>query len=385
LHVVFFGTYDTHRPRFRILTRGLAQAGVTVSQCHASIWGDLEDRSHMRDARNYLRPALRWCAAMPRLARAYAAIPPHDAVIVPYLGQADAVAARRLVRKRGAPLIFDPYVSLFETVIGDRKLAPSRSLAAHAIRLLDVRAFKAADLVVVDTASHGDLIADQLRLGSWRRHVIPVGAEADVFVSRPLPAGRSTTSVLFYGSMIPLHGIETIVRAAAGLRDRGSVRFTVIGTGQEHAKARALAAQLNAGSIIEWRDRVPYDLLPSVIAEADICLGIFGTTRKAHAVVPNKVYQALAVGRPVVSADTPAMREWFTPGVDCLLTRPGDHHQLGEAIVSLIEDRALRERLAHDGHRLFAEKFSEAAIGEAARAMLTASSPLRCAGLAGGR
>ncbi len=123
LHVVFYGTYDTHRPRLRILKRGLAQCGVAVSECHVSVWGELEDRSHLRSVRGYVQPGLRWCAALPRLVRLYRSLPSHDAVIVPSLGQADAVVAARLARKRGVPLVFDPYVSLYETLIGDRQLA----------------------------------------------------------------------------------------------------------------------------------------------------------------------------------------------------------------------------------------------------------------------
>lgn len=377
MHVVFYGTYDTHRPRLRVLKRGLVQSGVVVTECHASVWGELEDRSHLRGAHSYLLPGLRWCAALPRLRRLYRSLPSHDAVIVPYLGQADAVVASLLVRKRGVPLIFDPYVSLYGTFIGDRRLAEARSPVAHALRMLDAAAFRAADAVLVDTRPHGELMAAQVGVSFPPSFVVPVGAEPDIFVPQPLPGPAPVRTVLFYGWMIPLHGVETIVRAAAELRSEESVRFVLIGTGQDHAKARALAQELDADGKIEWRDRVPYGGLPAEIARADVCLGIFGTSRKAQAVVPNKVFQALAVGRPVITADTPGMREWFRDGTDCLLVPPGDHRCLSEAVRRLLRERSFQEQLAQNGHRLFLEMFHPAVIGALAREAINSVSGSR--------
>ncbi len=57
---------------------------------------------------------------------------------------------------------------------------------------------------------------------------------------------------------------------------------------------------------IPWVD---YDTLHQHIADADVCLGIFGTSAKAANAIPNKAYQILAVGRPLVTRDSPAIRE----------------------------------------------------------------------------
>ena len=56
---------------------------------------------------------------------------------------------------------------------------------------------------------------------------------------------------------------------------------------------------------MRWIDWVDADELPGVVAEHDVCLGIFGTTDKAPRVVPNKVYQGVASGCAVVTSDTP--------------------------------------------------------------------------------
>ncbi|HAX25562.1 MAG TPA: glycosyl transferase family 1, partial [Chloroflexi bacterium] len=91
---------------------------------------------------------------------------------------------------------------------------------------------------------------------------------------------------------IPLHGIETVVRAAA-LLERRSVpaRFELVGTGQTYQAARTLANELGAQSIA-WTDWIPFDRLGARLRAADVVLGVFDGGAKAARVIPNKVYQS---------------------------------------------------------------------------------------------
>jgi glycosyltransferase involved in cell wall biosynthesis len=182
---------------------------------------------------------------------------------------------------------------------------------------------------------------------------------------------RRADTVLFYGSMIPLHGIETIIKAASLFRNDEFIRFKLVGMGQEYRKARELSSQLGTDNVIEWIDTVPYTALSKLIADSTICLGVFGTSDKASAVVPNKVFQCLSVGRPVISGDTDAMREWFTDGKNCLLVPPGDSTALAAAIRRLKGNAPLQSSLASAGHELFNEKFSSVRIGQLLSEVLT--------------
>jgi glycosyltransferase involved in cell wall biosynthesis len=95
--------------------------------------------------------------------------------------------------------------------------------------------------------------------------------------------------------------------------------------------------------------RLPLDEIPGEIARATVCLGIFGTSDKVQRVIPNKVFECVAMGRPVVTADTPAMREAF--GVDEIALVPaGDPHALAEAVRRLVADRESREKLGAAAH-----------------------------------
>jgi glycosyltransferase involved in cell wall biosynthesis len=96
---------------------------------------------------------------------------------------------------------------------------------------------------------------------------------------------------------------------------------------------------------LTWERWVPYERLGAEVAGAAICLGVFGTSAKAARVVPNKVWQAMAAGRPVVTADTPAAREVLDDGRTALLVPAGDPDALAAALARLAGDRGLREAM----------------------------------------
>src|SRR5207244_1509399 len=114
----------------------------------------------------------------------------------------------------------------------------------------------------------------------------------------------------------------------------------------ERASAEALARR--AGARIAWLGEVPLASLPAELAAAALVLGVFGASRKAAMVVPNKVWQAAAAGRPLVTRDGPALREVLRPGEHCLACPPADPAALAEAIGRLLDDPGVASVLAQD-------------------------------------
>jgi glycosyltransferase involved in cell wall biosynthesis len=275
-----------------------------------------------------------------------------DAVVVGYPGHFDLPAARRAAR--GKPIVFNPLVSLADTFVGDRGRFEAGSLAARALRAVDRAAFRAADIVVADTRAQAELFS---RLGARRVEVCFVGAEETVF--HPGWRMREPFTALFVGKLIPLHGVETVLEAAQRTPE---VRFRVVGSGQLEHVLRERPAN------VEWIPWVDYNELPGLLHGCGCALGIFGTSAKARRVIPNKVFQALACGAPVVSGDTQAMREL---GEDAaLLVPPGDAAELAEAVRRLSRDRPLQQELAARGHEKYQARASEAILGERWRALI---------------
>ena len=347
--VLFFGAYDPRYPRNAILRKGLARAGIPVNECRV----DERLKVHLR---------------YPALLRRFAGGERRGAVVVvPEFRHKDVPLAWLLARATRRRLVFDPLVSRWETRVLDRGDAERGSAQERHNRNIDALSMRLPDLVLADTAAHGRFYAAEFGARPERVRVVPVGFDEDVFVPAPPraaqpSAGHGTVTALFYGSFLPLHGVETIVAAARMLRG-APVRFVLVGAGQTRPAVERAASSLPPG-LLALRDPVPESELPALIASADIALGIFGATPKARLVVPNKVYQSLACGRAVITAGTEAIAEFFEDGVHLLTVPPGDPGALARAIERLAGDRALRERVAVRGMELARSSFTSRRIGE---------------------
>jgi glycosyltransferase involved in cell wall biosynthesis len=129
-----------------------------------------------------------------------------------------------------------------------------------------------------------------------------------------------------------------------------------------YPQMRALADDLDLPNVT-FSQPVPPPDLPGRVAAADMCLGIFGTTDKAQRVIPNKLYQSLAMRKPVISGDTPALREAFEPGVHLSAVPMADPAALAGAIRQLTDDAPKREALAKAGYQRVREAFTPEVLG----------------------
>ncbi len=319
----------------------LRGAGVDVVERHEPVWEGTRDawRAGSRTALQLARAELR---LLRRPDERY------DAVIVGYPGHFDLPAARRAAR--GAPVLFNPLVSLADTLVSDRARFRSGSLPARALALVDRRALRAADVVVADTEQHARFLAELADLE--RVEVCFVGAEERVF--QPGARGDAFTHALFVGKLIPLHGLETILEAA---RHAPELPFRIVGSGQ----LDGLLGQRPEN--VQWVPWVEYEQLAGELHAAGAALGIFGRSEKAARVIPNKAFQALACGTPLVTADTPAARELLVDGESALLVPPGDAAALASALRRLASDDALRTRIAEGGLSAYRRHASEDVLG----------------------
>jgi len=348
LRLCYFGTYERAYPRNAQVISCLRGAGVEVEEEHVSVWDDLREGWSAGPGR-----ALRLVAAEARLFTRR----PHgfDALVVGYPGHLDLPAARRAAQ--GRPVVFNPLVSLADTFVSDRRRFRSGSIAARALEAIDRHAFRSADLVVADTEAHARFLAELGDLDAVA--VCFVGAEERVFGPGWKPPGKFVA--LFVGKLIPLQGVETILAAA---RLAPELPFRIVGSGQ---LAPLLAERPANVEHVPW---VPYDLLPDELRAAGCALGIFGTTTKAQRVIPNKAFQALAVGVPLLTADTPAARELLVHDESALLVPPGDAQALAEALRRLAEDADLARRLGVGGRATYEARASEAVLGKRWRGII---------------
>ena len=338
MRVAYFGTWERGYPRNDQVISALESAEIVVDLVHEEMWGGTHKFG--------LTPTV-----LPRLARAewrLARVPQLegvDAVVVGYPGQFDLWSANRHRR----PVVFNAMVSLYDTFVEDRERFRDGSLPARVLRRLDRSAFRAADLVVADTQANADYMRELA--GIDEVGVCYVGAEERLF--GPAWQRSEHFEVLFVGKFAPLHGIDLILEAAKRLPD---VAFRIVGAGQV---THLLDAKPSNVEHVPW---IEYERLSDEYARAGCALGIFGASGKAERVIPHKAFQALAVGAPLITADTVAARELLVDGRDSLLVeRSAD--SLAEAIVRLRDDPGLAERIAAGGRATFEREASEAVLG----------------------
>jgi len=360
MRVLYFGTYERGYPRNAQVISCLRRAGVDVVEHHVGIWEERRDR---------------WRAGLGTVARLASAEvqllwrprEDFDVVLVGYPGHFDLPAARRTAG--GRPVVFNPLVSLADTFVSDRRRFQPGSAPARILAGIDRLALGAADLVVADTSANARYLADLAGLPAQRVRVCFVGAEERVF--RPGWSPQAPLTCLFVGKLIPLHGVETILAAA---RAAPELRFRLVGSGQLEALLDDRPAN------VEWVHWVEYERLPDELHRAGCALGIFGTSDKAQRVIPNKAFQALACGTPLVTADTPAARELLADGENALLVPPGDAQALARALRRLTAEPELARKLGSAGRAAYEEHASEDVLGRRWRALLEEAVAVRSAG-----
>ena len=221
-----------------------------------------------------------------------------DLVWVPCFRHRDVVAATRWARKKNIPVVFDPLISAWQKQVYERRKYVADSFRAKWLLKRETKCLQAVDMILVDTEPQRQMFIQRFKLSSFKTACVYVGAEQPLFT--PLDAERSPafTEVLFYGSFIALHGIDTVIAAAKMTAGQSHIQWVLLGEGPAKASAQLQAADLPN---VRFESSVPYAQLPRRIAQADIVLGVFSDSEKAGHVIPNKVFQALACARPVIT------------------------------------------------------------------------------------
>jgi glycosyltransferase involved in cell wall biosynthesis len=276
-----------------------------------------------------------------------------DFVFIGFWGQPLVPLIRKLTDK---PIIFDAFLSGYDTMCFDRKTFNPDSPAGRFFYWLDKRSCEIAGKVLLDTNAHIDYFADTFGLQKNKFQRIFVGADDSLFYPREAKREDHRFRVFYYSTCLSLHGTEYIIQAAGKLARQREIEFKVVGKGPQLNKIRKLARSLGVENItfVDW---IPYEKLPLEIAQADICLGgHFSNSGKAGRVIAGKTFQFIAMKRPVIVGDCPGNRELFTHKKNAYLVKMADADSLAGAILELRDNDSLREQIAQGGYETFVEK-----------------------------
>ncbi len=207
---------------------------------------------------------------------------------------------------RPKKVIIDAYISLYDTIVIDRKLLPKNSLRAQLLKYIERRSYRFANAIITDTDENSLYLSKLFQLPKNKFINIPLSTNEQDFQLTDYKNPSTNCNVLFIGTLIPLHGINIILDAIKLLEKEKNINFTIIGDGQEGKTVEDFLNKnpLEANWIREWQSS---ENLAKHIQSADICLGIFGGNKKTQRVCPLKIYAYAACGKAIITLET----EWI--------------------------------------------------------------------------
>ena len=348
--VCFFGDFDPDYPREAVVRRALRRAGATVFECNCAIKHSAKGRGGglLYVPRAYRALLLRSSQYRDRITHFY--VPHNNHTIVPL--------AWLLARKNGAAVIVDAFDPAFQIALLHGRGEMEARLRSWTERV----ALSMADRVLVTTDEFRVLYTEMHGLNPARIRVIPPGADEMKFRARDRLGLRDDGfSVLYWGRFHRHHGVRTIIQAAELLTGHDGIRFDLVGDGLEADGARRLASELNLGNV-RFHGFTGDEELVDSIERADVCLGLLSQHVCAQCSITNKVSEALAMGKAVITAESPATKRVFSHRQHAYLVQPENPRALAEAILELQADEQLRERLGREGKQLYTDQLSEQAI-----------------------
>lgn len=362
MKVCYFGTYRATYSRNVNMIEGLRRAGVEVIECHVSLWKGIEDRVAATQG-GWKRPAFwgRVIRAYVQLLAKYFKIKDYDVLVVGYPGQFDVFLARILAWFKHKPLVWDVFMSIYLIAL-ERELDQKSKWTVEILRRVERLALRLPNLLIHDTEDYVAWLVEKHGVAPNRFRLVPTGADDRVF--KPVEAAQEdgTFRVVYFGTFIPNHGVLKIIEAARLLADVTDVQFEMIGEGPERENAETLtrAYGLRNVAFLGWME---HDALSARVGQAQVCLGAFGETPQSLMTVQNKIFTGLALGVPVLSGDSPAVRGALVHREHlylCERTGLG----IAEGIKVLCADAALRARLAKNGHEIFRGRYDLEHLGE---------------------
>lgn len=253
-----------------------------------------------------------------------------------------AVWAAKIFNKK---LVVEMYMSIFDTFVLDKKVLNGKiikagSKQAKEMMKKDILALTKPDYIIPTTCQELSYWEKLLGINIDRQKVF-VAPNCNV---SPLAIKKNfrqddVLKICWWGTFIPLHGLDNILQAMQILQKR-EVEFTCSLFGVDKHEFTMYAQTIKQNNL-ENRVFLRKDLsfsdgsLPKYLVDnCNLALGIFGNTDKARNAVPNKLIEALSMGIPTLTMNSPALKEFFNPETDLWTCEP-EPEAIAESILAI--------------------------------------------------
>lgn len=274
------------------------------------------------------------------------------------------VAAWALARLKGARFLFEvrDLWPQFAVAVGVLR----NPLLIRASEWLEKFLYRRADRVIVNSPG---FIAHVKARGARDVELVPNGADASMFT----PAGRGNDFRAknrlgegFVAMYAGAHGMSNdlgVVLEAAALLKGKDIQIVLVGDGKDKPGLEQRAVEMGLQNVV-FAPPVPKREMPVALGAADACIAILKPLEEYKTTYPNKVFDYMAAGKPIVLAIDGVIRNVVESAGCGIFVEPGDPHAMADAICRLADDPEGSRQMGLKGRRYLEEHFSREKIGE---------------------
>jgi len=339
LTICYFGIYDAEYCRNKNIIKGLKKNGVKI----------IEIKDTTPGIKKFWKLFLKHWLVRKK----------YDLLIVGFPGQLIVPFVKLFVKKK---IIFDAHLSFYDSLINNWKTSKKYSVKALWYFFLDWFSCRLADKILLDTREHVDYFVKQFRIRRKKFFVVYHGCDNELFYPLQSENKNDKFIVEFHGYITHLHGIKYVLEAMK-LLEQENILLWIIGGSKEYRNMEQYARYLKLKNVIFFKPMPPKKLI-KFIKDADIGIGILGDTDKVEKVIPNKLYELMAMKIPVVSADTPAVREQFKHLSNIYLCKKANKEAIACAFMELKNNNMLRKDLAENAYKHINQELVPKVLGK---------------------
>jgi glycosyltransferase involved in cell wall biosynthesis len=361
---------------------------VTVVTCAPNhprgvVYEGYRNRLWQREARDGIRVVRLWTylAANEGFAKRtlnYVSYMVSAVLAAPWLPRADVVVTTSPQFFNGLAGYFVSRLKRAPWALEIRDLWPESILSVGAIKnariiraleWLERFAYRKADVIVPVTDAFKRYMVER-GVPAEKIHVIKNGVDLGFYRGAEGPNPLAVELGLegkFVAAYVGTHGmahhLETVLEAAERLRPRKDIVFLMAGDGAERDRLLAKKEAMGLENVLMLAQQ-PKGRMPEIWALTGASLVLLKRSDTFKTVIPSKIFESMAMKRPIVLGVEGESRELVASAEAGLFIEPENATELAAAVVRLADDRALRARLGENGRRFVERHFDRRVLAK---------------------
>jgi len=219
---------------------------------------------------------------------------------------------------------------------------------------ISAKLYSQADRILVTSRNFVSYFEEQFGMSTDKLAYLPQYAE-DMF-KPTLPESKETVDITFAGNIGAAQSVDTIIKAAAELRDIENLRFNIVGNGSAFDDCQKLAEEMGATNVV-FHGRKAIEEMPEIYKNSDAMLVTLSDDPFISKTLPGKVQTYMAAGRPIIGAINGEAAE-VIHDAGCGLCGPAeDHAALARNIREFLNSDT--ERFGENSAAYYAKNFTK--------------------------